>query len=699
MENSVDKRDPLAIAESFGIKTFRRSSRNIWTAEEDLQLVDYLRKITGVSQLLDINAEEVDWELAATVLAKDGVRKAKDLKKRWTTSLDPNLRKGKWTKEEDNKLIEAYEKFGPSWQRVSNYLGTRTTDQCAKRYTEVLDPKTKDRLNPWTREEELLLIRQIGIHGTKWRTVAAHFDNRPALTCRNKWRNIALNVAKDKVDPLIKQEVDKIIKNNSTLINGNGNNSITISKGSPSTGLISSRSPGTLNSEMSSPESSVTNSKSNNHTQDNPTFNNGNFNGRTTNHNQTEWKYTLVPTENSPDYIPTRSFGANGVISDEAVVNQLCQYAKSFHLNIEIHQHIHHHYAPPPHPFNHVQPQSTPPTDASMGFNPSTSPYPSYTTASNSTPASGNIQQQKSYFLEPEAQLNRFQHFNYLPPLTEVPKLTSSNSPNSTPPQTITSLNRDKDRPDKIGLGFRREDSPASLTPLTQAVELAAAEEMTKKRKIQDPAPSTTKKPKRNRNYPVETGHRKEVDEEENDYEEEGLDFWEQMRNLTDLPQNQLQNQTTQPQNQKPVSQHHPLHYFGGNVTPQPQSAPTPAGTNGENVGPNSSTNGAQTISSIMSRIKAEDEDDLKAYGMLYRSYSKSRSNSQFEDLSTNIPVPSAPADLKKSEETLTKDNDNESNDNDSHDLNQEYEHEHENPNYVYENLLGSFGMMPFNPS
>lgn len=718
-DHKKGKMDPLSIAESLGIKTFRKPSRNLWTPEDDQQLIQFLMKLTGVSKVEDIKADEVEWEVVASGLSKDRTRKTKDFKKRWTTSLDPNLRKGKWTKDEDNLLIEAYEKFGPAWQRVSNYLGTRTTDQCAKRYTEVLDPKTKDRLNPWTREEELLLVRQIGIHGTKWRTVAAHFDNRPALTCRNKWRSIALNVAKGKVEPLIKKEVEKIILSNTNDVVNKDNPSASTG-GGPGASL--SKSPVNLNSNISSPESSITTShtpqtsSSNHHTNSNNNGNNSSYN-----RNQTEWKYNLIPTANSPDNIPSGKFGKSGVISNEEIVNQLCQYAKSYHLNIEVHQHIHHHYAPPPHPFTHVQPSAAPPSDPSLNlnsFNGSFGNNSGYST----TGSSAGSNQQKSYFLEPEAQLNRFQHFNYLPPLTELPKLTSSNSPNATPPQSFNALNsnnnQDKDRND------RREDSPTTLTPLTQAVELAAAE-MTKKRKTHDGS-SSAKRSKRSTgsmdgaqfNASKSVGEEKtrhkgssgnkggsnnEADDDEDDEDiEEGLDFWEQMRNLTDLPQHQLQHQQAQVQAQtpsqvhKPVSQHHPLHYFSGNVTPQPQTAPTP--TNNVSTTLNSTTMnnsgaGVNSISSIIGKLKGDD-DDLKAYGM-FRPFSKSRSSSHFEaDLPLNLQQ--TPQTRSPKEQQSLKGETRPGQDRQTRDVD---ENDHDNPNYVYEDLLGSFGMMPFNPS
>lgn len=129
-----------------------------------------------------------------------------------------------------------------------------------------------------------------------------------------------------------------------------------------------------------------------------------------------------------------------------------------------------------------------------------------------------NKNYQSPYYLEPETQLTRYQHFNYLPPLTEVPKLNSSSSPPSTTKDANNPThhhhhhdneneNEKQDRKDpsnskesdliKLLNRYNNETTPElqernkramvstestppgsnSLTPLTQAVEMAAAAE------------------------------------------------------------------------------------------------------------------------------------------------------------------------------------------------------------------------------
>jgi myb proto-oncogene protein len=42
----------------------------------------------------------------------------KDCRKRWFYTLDPGLRKGRWTREEDITLRAAYSELGPQWREI-----------------------------------------------------------------------------------------------------------------------------------------------------------------------------------------------------------------------------------------------------------------------------------------------------------------------------------------------------------------------------------------------------------------------------------------------------------------------------------------------------------------------------------------------------------------------------------------------------
>ncbi|KAG0235589.1 hypothetical protein BGW42_005028 [Actinomortierella wolfii] len=166
-----------------------RGERSVWTPEED----NYLRMAV---QLYGDKTEK--WaKIAACVPGRTN----KNCRKRWFHSLDPSLRKGAWTEEEDYLLITGVQKFKGQWSKIAERIQGRTDDQCAKRWRESLDPHI-DR-TAWTPEEDALLLQKYEEFGSQWQKIAAlFFPGRPGLHCRNRWRKIqrGLNHNKKKLE-------------------------------------------------------------------------------------------------------------------------------------------------------------------------------------------------------------------------------------------------------------------------------------------------------------------------------------------------------------------------------------------------------------------------------------------------------------------------------------------------------------------
>lgn len=126
------------------------------------------------------------------------------IKKRWLNVLDPYLKKGKWSKDEDELLLQKYSKYGPLWSKIASEVPRRTVDQCSKRFHEALDPE-KDLKNyvDWKESEDIFLINTMNTIGTKWRTIALDLSktlqsNRSALNCRNRWRALINSYIRNK---------------------------------------------------------------------------------------------------------------------------------------------------------------------------------------------------------------------------------------------------------------------------------------------------------------------------------------------------------------------------------------------------------------------------------------------------------------------------------------------------------------------
>lgn len=160
----------------------KKRARRTWTPKEDSMLR------TLVAEWGDQRGKNSRWDKISESM--EG-RTSKDCRKRWFHSLDPTLKRGRWTSDEDRILIEAYESYGPAWNRIAQLISGRTDDQCSKRYNDVLDPNVQDRLRPWTDKEDLLLMEMFQLHGTQWKIIASKMDGRTGLTCRNRWRKLA----------------------------------------------------------------------------------------------------------------------------------------------------------------------------------------------------------------------------------------------------------------------------------------------------------------------------------------------------------------------------------------------------------------------------------------------------------------------------------------------------------------------------
>ncbi|RKP31303.1 hypothetical protein METBISCDRAFT_14368, partial [Metschnikowia bicuspidata] len=186
--------DTITITQSLGLQTFRKS-RRLWTNDDDALLQTRLNQMyPEVLTTQDFDASKVDWRLIAEAFG--GTRKAKECRRRWVALLDPNLRRGRWTAEEDSLLMEQYNKHGSLWHTIARNIEGRSEHQCSKRYREILDPDVRDRLKRWTESEDVQLVRMIVKHGTKWKTIASELELRLPLSCRNRWRTLVTHVAR-----------------------------------------------------------------------------------------------------------------------------------------------------------------------------------------------------------------------------------------------------------------------------------------------------------------------------------------------------------------------------------------------------------------------------------------------------------------------------------------------------------------------
>ena len=94
---------------------------------------------------------------------------------RWSKSLDPTLRRGNWTEEEEDRLRKAVAGYGSSWVQVASTISGRTNDQCRERWHEQINSSTEK--STWTKAEDKILLETVKLIGNRWKSISLKIGN------------------------------------------------------------------------------------------------------------------------------------------------------------------------------------------------------------------------------------------------------------------------------------------------------------------------------------------------------------------------------------------------------------------------------------------------------------------------------------------------------------------------------------------
>lgn len=118
--------------------------------------------------------------------------------------LHPRIR---FSSEEDEQLKKLIKEYGTSeWELISQMMPGRNVRQVKERWLNYLKPDVNK--NPWTKEEEELLIKLHDKYGNKWKQISLHFHNRTEINIKSKFQKMLRHNKKEmKKQPIPKKPV------------------------------------------------------------------------------------------------------------------------------------------------------------------------------------------------------------------------------------------------------------------------------------------------------------------------------------------------------------------------------------------------------------------------------------------------------------------------------------------------------------
>jgi len=157
---------------------------------------------------------------------------------RWQKVLQPGLKKGKWSEEEDKILINWVNKNGPNkWSKLSSVLKGRSSKQIRDRWINNLNPERAKNFIWNNQLDKILIIKYLQL-GSKWVKISKFIPNSTENMIKNRFYSLLRSVASKQLRGFLnkKLEKDKLYSNLNSLNLSNFNNSNQVEKFYQTTG-------------------------------------------------------------------------------------------------------------------------------------------------------------------------------------------------------------------------------------------------------------------------------------------------------------------------------------------------------------------------------------------------------------------------------------------------------------------------------
>ena len=166
----------------------------------------------GISKKKDEGSELIKSSLTnLSKNSKDNIQKSKDNK----FYVSQEINKGPWTPEENHIIFDYVKKFGEkNWNKCAEFIKNRTGKQCREHWKNCLNPNIKK--GDWTLEEDLfIMIFYKRCHGS-WRELIHLFENRTENSIKNRFfselRKIAANELNINKKKSSKMDLNNLVK-------------------------------------------------------------------------------------------------------------------------------------------------------------------------------------------------------------------------------------------------------------------------------------------------------------------------------------------------------------------------------------------------------------------------------------------------------------------------------------------------------
>ena len=143
---------------------------NIWSPEEDAILI--------------AKSKEYGYKNWAAVASFIKGRSAIQCNARYKR-IQPGLIKGAWTPEEDQELLRLYKYYGKNWSNISKSMPQRTGKQIRDRFLNALDDNLKK--DKFSIEEDRKVVKWYKVYGNAWCRIAKKIKGRTGDMVKNRF--------------------------------------------------------------------------------------------------------------------------------------------------------------------------------------------------------------------------------------------------------------------------------------------------------------------------------------------------------------------------------------------------------------------------------------------------------------------------------------------------------------------------------